>query len=228
MAKEGREGGDGRSAVRTAAASAPPRGGSAFEDDHYLVGRLISLDEAAWDFVVGDRIFPALEHSAKWSDMLRRMCIERNAVATEVFLSLTADDCRNLRKFRFENAFSSYLYDWMRAAMKTIVRMCGKEIPKDLSDYEGDAALTGQRQPSPRRRTAAREALEEFNVHLATLWNVNPVHALVLLMRDTEGLSAKEVAEMIGVSPANVDQMHKRARTRLEALCGKGGSNVLD
>lgn len=199
-----------------------------FGDDRELVSRLIEMDAAAWEFVIGERIFPALARSAKWSSMLRRYCVSHEDVASEVFYMVTADNCRHLREFRYECAFSTRLYDWIMAAMTTIVRKLGKEIPKDLSDFNGEIALTQQSQLSAGDIAVAREALEGVNTQLVAVWEANPVQTLVLLMRDAGGLSAKEVAVIFGVSPANVDQMHKRAKTRLEKLCGKGGCHVLN
>ena len=196
-----------------------------FADDRKLVAALIAMDENAWTFTIGERILPAIAHSRKWSEELYRRSVCHDAVATEVFRSLTANNCKNLREFRHDCAFSSYLYDHILAAMQTIRRMLGKEVPKDMSDYEGKLALTDQKQPSPARIVAAREALEEANRNLAALWGNNPVHALVLILRNCEGLKAKEVAGMLGLTPANVDQINKRAQERFKAFAGRSGGH---
>ena len=197
---------------------------SPFADDHHLVSRLIDMDEAAWAFVVGERILPAVAHSLRWREELYRLSISHDAVATEVFLSLTANDCRHLREFRFDCAFSSFLYNWILAAMKTIRRLHGRETPRDLSVFSGDVALIN-REASPQATVAAREALEEANRNLAALWVANPVHATVLILRNVEGLKSKDVAGMLGLTPANVDQIFKRAQERFRKLSERSRGN---
>ena len=198
---------------------------ASFDNDRVLVSALIAMDENAWTFTIGERVLPAIARSRKWSEELHRRSVLPEAVATEVFLSLTANDCQNLREFRHDCAFSTFLYSKILAAMQTIRRMQGREFPKDLSEYEGDIALTDQKQPSPARIVAAREALEEANRNLAALWGNNPVHALVLILRNCEGLKAKEVAGMLGLTPANVDQINKRAQERFKAFAERSGGH---
>ncbi len=192
---------------------------SRFLDDRYLVSRLIAMDEAAWTFVVGDRILPSIAHSRKWREELCRLGVGHDAVATEVFLMLTANNCEHLRDFRFECAFSSRLYTWVLAAMQTIRRAHGKELPRDLSDHSGETYLSGAQPPRPEGALAAREGLAGLNRGIAALWKSNPVHAVVLILRDSEGLRSREVAAMLGLTIANVDQIHRRALASLRATC---------
>lgn len=195
-----------------------------FDDDRFLVARLIERDEKAWEFVIGERILPAIAHSTSWREELYRKRISHDAVVTEVYISLMSDNCQNLREFRYDCAFSSFLYNWILAAMKTIRRLHGRETPRDLSVFSGDVALIN-REASPQATVAAREALEEANRNLAALWVANPVHATVLILRNVEGLKSKDVAGMLGLTPANVDQIFKRAQERFRKLSERSRGN---
>ena len=199
---------------------------SRFADDRFLVSRLIEMDEAAWTFVVGDRILPSIEHSRKWREELSRLGVSHDAVATEVFLMLTTNDCAHLRRFRFECAFSTCLYSWVLAAMQTIRRAHGKEEPRDLSDHAGETYLSGAPPPRPENALAVRESLAGLNKGIVALWKLNPVHAIVLILRDSEGLRSRQVAAMLGLTTANVDQIHRRALASLRAICADAAQFV--
>lgn len=194
---------------------------SHWEDDHVLVENLIAKDNGAWTYVFGDLLLPSIRRNRKWSEILHRHAIPQEAVATDVYLYLMANGAANLRGFRFDCSFTTHLFNATRAAMTTIVRALGKEIPSDMSDFEWVVAQKGQTRISPDRALMRREALESANGHLAELWDANPVHTVVLLLRECEGLRAKEVSSILGLTPANVDQIHKRAKTKIAALAGK-------
>ena len=89
--------------------------------DRALVARLLSDDESvrldAWTKVIGEMVLPSVLHSRKWTEILEKIGETPESVASEVFLSLTADNSRNLRKFRFDCSFSSLVYEWTLAAM---------------------------------------------------------------------------------------------------------------
>lgn len=199
--------------------------------DRALVARLLSSDERirleAWTEVIGEMVLPSVLHSRKWTEILDRIGESPEAVASEVFLALTANDSRHIRDFRFERSFSSHVYEWTWAAMQTLRRAREKEISLDLSETGDLPALRGQTCMAPDVAASAKEALEHANGHLAALWEANPVHALVLLLRNCDGLKSKEVSAILGLSTANVDQIHKRALARLKAIAsGKGGDRA--
>lgn len=218
-----RYGGDGTDPPADGAEGRPRRDTTSFDDDHYLVERLIAGDEDAWT-EANLRIYQIVERSGAWRRMLRDWCLSRDDVASEVFLSLAANDWRNLRNFRFECAFSTWLHDQVRAAMTTLRRNFTRERPVDLSEKPGDDApiLWPTPHVPPTHIVAAREDLESFNVRLAELWDSNPVHAVVLILCKVEGLSAKEAAAITGLSPANIDQINKRALDKLGKINANG------
>ena len=195
--------------------------------DRALVARLLSDDESvrldAWTKVIGEMVLPSVLHSRKWTEILEKIGETPESVASEVFLSLTADNSRNLRKFRFDCSFSSLVYEWTLAAMSTLQRAGGKEIAADLSETGDMSALIPQTHLSPDRALAARDALAKANERLAELWNDSPVHTTVMLLRNDGGLRAKEVASILGITPANVDQIHKRTLDRFKRLSHPDG-----
>lgn len=195
--------------------------------DRALVACLLSADDGvradAWTKVIGEMVLPSVLHSRKWTEILEKIGETPESVASEVFLSLTANDSRNIREFRFERSFSSHVFEWTWAAMQTLRRFHEKENPLDLSENGERSALMGHETRSPDRVASAREALDLANCHIAALWDSNPVHAIVLILRNGDGLRSKEVSAITGLSASNVDQIHKRALTRLQSIARKEG-----
>lgn len=199
-----------------------PRNPDTLARDRDLVERLVQLDDDAWKIVLKEMILPALWNTLAWKEMLDRLLIPPEAVATQVAMSLLARDCKNLRAFRFESSLSSYVRDWTRAAMSAIKKHYECRPPVNGNPEGKDMETLPWRPPSPREVAAARARLETGNRHLSVLWHANPPRALVLILRNAHGLRSKRVAEILGLSPDNVDQIHKRATAHLLKIVKKG------
>lgn len=89
--------------------------------------------------------------------------------------------------------------------------------PVDPANFTGtlDAQDTGYRRLSELAASNRAEDLVMFRERLAELTGLGERDATVVLMRKLQGLSSKEVAEELGLTPANVDQIVSRGMKRL-------------
>lgn len=185
--------------------------------DRELVDRLVAGDSAAWDTVRRDIVTPLFRANIKGiAQQCARAGLSDDAVFSRLYVNLSRDGFAPLRAFRFGCAFSSWLYWHVWNAAQGAIREVVGKIDLTLSDPADLDALSGQKGPS--RSSGVADALEETNRLLALLWESNPVHALVLVLRNDVGLTAKEVGGLLGKNPANVDQINHRAQSRMRTL----------
>jgi RNA polymerase sigma-70 factor (ECF subfamily) len=126
-------------------------------------------------------------------------------VLQETFLTVH----RKLPTFRFESAFSTWLY---RVAYNTALMHLRTERAKpaesgldDVPDAPDDARPADE-------ILHRREALERVQAALDLLPDANRT---VILLRDVEGLSTEETAEVTETTPAAVKTRLHRARVAL-------------
>jgi RNA polymerase sigma-70 factor (ECF subfamily) len=119
---------------------------------------------------------------------------------------------RGVRDFRGASSISTWLYSIARSfCIKK--RRRSKFSPEGERSLDTDVAQEGKQVAAPARRPdealagkAVERALEEA---IAAL---DPMYREVLLLRDVEGLTAPEVAEVLGVSTDAVKSRLHRAR----------------
>ena len=119
---------------------------------------------------------------------------------------------RNVRDFRGASSLSTWLYSIARSfCIKK--RRRSKFAPEPERSIDTDASSEASGLPDPGRSPdealagkEVREALEE------AIGALEPMYREVLLLRDVEGLSAPEVAEVLGVGVAAVKSRLHRAR----------------
>jgi RNA polymerase sigma-70 factor (ECF subfamily) len=117
---------------------------------------------------------------------------------------------RTLHGFRGESSVSTWLYTIARSFCIKKRRRRVHE-PKVVS-LESEAPRAGEvpdRTPDPERRLATKEVAAALDSAIAAL---EPGTREVLLLRDVEGLSAAETAEVTGLSVAAVKSRLHRAR----------------
>lgn len=195
----------------------PRETASGSSSDRELVARLIACDSDAWSGIHRNIVAPLFRANIKGiAQQCARVGLVGDAVFSRLYVNLSRDDFAPLRAFRFECAFSSWLY-WQiwNAAQGAIREAVGKIdlTPSDPADLD---SLNRQTALPPDTGTA--DAVAEANRLLARLWDANPVHALVLVLRNDAGLTAKEVGCLLGKTPANVDQINHRAQARMRAF----------
>ena len=141
-------------------------------------------------------------------------------VAQDTLLSMV----RSVRDFRGEASLSTWLYTVARSlCIKKRRRTKGAPAQHEALDgttYEQAAAPD----PSPEQTLLAREARDAV---AAALDQLEPEAREVVILRDLEGLTAPQVAEVTGLSVAAVKSRLHRARqslrTQLLAVVGGEG-----
>ena len=131
---------------------------------------------------------------------------------------------RSVRDFRGASSLSTWLYSIARSfCIKK--RRRSKFAPESERSIDTDAASEASGLPDPGRSPdealagkEIREALEE------AIGALEPMYREVLLLRDVEGLSAPEVAEVLGIGvPAVKSRLHRARLSVREAVAPRLG-----
>jgi RNA polymerase sigma-70 factor (ECF subfamily) len=137
-----------------------------------------------------------------------RMCGDEES-AKEVLQETLLAAFRNLPSFRGEAALSTWLYQIARSFC--IKERRGERPRESLAD--GAAALE-QPAPGPDAAAHARQIGAAIAAAVRTL---PPAHREALVLRDVEGLSAEEAAEVAGVEVGALKSRLHRARLELRS-----------
>jgi RNA polymerase sigma-70 factor (ECF subfamily) len=134
-------------------------------------------------------------------------------VLQETLLTLA----RGLRDFRAAASLSTWLYTVARShCIKQ--RRKSKFAPQQVGSIETDAASEAERladaAQGPDEALAGRQVENALEQAIAAL---EPMYREVLLLRDVEGLTAPEVAEVLGMSGQAVKSRLHRARLAVRA-----------
>jgi RNA polymerase sigma-70 factor (ECF subfamily) len=131
---------------------------------------------------------------------------------------------RDIGNFRGESSFSTWLYTIARSACIKMHRR-SKFAPDEQKTVEIGAASEATGLADPARR--ADEVLAGKQVERAlgqAIGELEPMYREVLLLRDVEGMTAPEVAEVLGVTIEAVKSRLHRARLsvreRIQPLLG--------
>lgn len=119
---------------------------------------------------------------------------------------------RGVRDFRGAASLSTWLYTIARSyCIKK--RRRSKAAPERERSLETDATVEAQRladpAAGPEQALAGEQVERALEQAIATL---DPMYREVLLLRDVEGLTAPEVADVLGVTPQAVKSRLHRAR----------------
>ena len=132
---------------------------------------------------------------------------------------------RGLAKFGGQSAFSTWLY---RLASNACIDFLRREKRRgalsmtleDEDDEDHQADLPDERW-SPERELERKETHKALQNGLAAL---SPEHREVLLLRETEGLSYQEIAQVLDLEEGTVKSRIARARTSLKDYLQKSGN----
>jgi RNA polymerase sigma-70 factor, ECF subfamily len=118
----------------------------------------------------------------------------------------------NLKSFRGESAFSTWLY---RIAVNTCLSIRRKESRRGEKEYGEEVQdlpepLGGE--ADPEAATLGSERREEVRV---ALWRVRAEHRHALVLRHMEGFSYAEIAEVLGVPGGTAKGWVSRGRSAL-------------
>jgi DNA-directed RNA polymerase specialized sigma24 family protein len=185
--------------------------------DRALVTRLLAADSDAWTSLQNNLVIPLFRANIHGiASQCARVGIGVDAVFSQLYANLSRDDFAPLRAFRFGCAFSSWIYWHVWNAAQGAIRETAGKNDLTLSIPAALDALIDQKTSAPVGEIS--DGIAEANLLLAKLWDSNPVHALVLVLRQDVGLSSKEVGCLLGKTPANVDQINHRAQARMRTL----------
>jgi RNA polymerase sigma-70 factor (ECF subfamily) len=136
-----------------------------------------------------------------------RMCGDEDA-AREVLQETLIAAFKNLHSFRGDAALSTWLY---QIARSFCIKTRRRERPTGPLD---DAAESAAGSPGPEANAHARQIGAALAAALAGL---RPEQREVVVLRDVEGLSAEEAAEVVGVEVGALKSRLHRARLELRA-----------
>jgi len=184
-------------------------------DDRNLVALLVDGQLQAWNYLLRQVVAPLVE-THKCSAICDRYSIELDAVCSQVWTICYKNEYERLRAFRFESSLKTYLSWIVRDALRVEVRKVVGKVPLDLFDdlapYEETVSVPANRQ------IEIDEALDRASVLMGELWKQNPQQVLVLLLREHLMMSGKDVAQLLGMTLSNVNQVKKRAIERMMKL----------
>lgn len=176
-------------------------------------------DEALVDAArAGDR--SALEallsrHQARIYRYGMKMCgdpEDAQDVLQETMIALA----RNIGDFRGESALSSWLYAVARSfCLKK--RRKRRHAPKEVASLEQDSAAVAAIETDEVAPDQALATKEVETVLADAIGELDPDQRDVLVLRDVEGLTAPEVANVLGISVAAVKSRLHRARIAVRA-----------
>jgi len=185
---------------------------SSSKEDGELVKAFQAGDKTAFDALV-------LRHK----DKLYNLCYwflgdmqEANDSAQDVFIKVF----RSIKKFRFESAFSTWLYRIAANTCKNRLKSSDFRQKKKIVwlDNPGEtgngqyAAEIHDKTPSPMVELEKKERMMFIQKAIATL----PTdQSTVVVLRDIEGLSYEEVSNITGLNFGTVKSRLSRARQQL-------------
>ena len=186
--------------------------GRSTREDAILIRAFQGGDKAAFDKLV-------LKHQHKLFNLCYRFLgdyQEANDSAQETFIKVY----RSLKKFRFESAFSTWLY---RIAVNTSknklksaeYRQKKKMVPLDNPaslDHSSPAIRIQDETHSPAMELEKKERMRAIQEAINAL---PPEQKVVVTLRDIEGFSYEEIVEITGFNPGTVKSRLARARLDL-------------
>ncbi len=188
------------------------------DDDAELVARLQAGDEEAFVALVERFHAPMLRLAGAY--------VPNRAVAEEVVQDTWLGVVRGIARFEGRSSLKTWLFRILVNRARTTGVRERREPPVDASQEqavlpERFAASGGwARPPAPWAdavddRIAARQSVTHVVKHLSELPD-GQRH--VVLMRDVEGLSSREVCDVLGISEGNQRVLLHRGRSRLRAM----------
>ncbi|WP_328458609.1 MULTISPECIES: RNA polymerase sigma factor [unclassified Amycolatopsis] len=179
-------------------------------DDVTLVERAAGGDEAAFGALVR-------RHTPRMYRVALRItgsAAEAEDVVQEAWLAAW----RSLGGFRHESAVSTWLYRVVTNGALAILRRRKPTISLDSPEPEGkstlDSALLAAAEPGPEGRVVRAE---EVDAVLRAIGRLELSQRVPLVLRELEGLSYEEVAEVLDVNVGALRSRLHRARVALLA-----------
>jgi RNA polymerase sigma-70 factor (ECF subfamily) len=187
-----------------------PAKGSSFvslsEIDRKLLDRCLARKARAWeDFV--DRymglVVHVINHTAKCRSVLLTSD-DRDDLASDVFLTLVADDFAVLRRFRGKSSLATYL---TVVARRVVVHsLIKRRISVPIGDIADDSALQAD---GVEKRISDREQVERL------LDELDGDEAAIVRMFHLDGKSYLEISQATGMPENSIGPTLSRARAKM-------------
>jgi len=194
------------------AAAKMPGMNSVAEDDLSLLGRAQRGDYSAFEALVS-------RYEARLYSLALRIVGRRHDaedVVQQTFISLI----EHLEQFRGEAAFSTWLTKIATNHALALLRKRSRQQAAQLVEQTDEDSYANV--PRPQFIAQWRETPEQIasrnetrQILAEALEQLDDKYRLVFLLRDVEGLSTQETAEVLGISQANVKVRLLRARLML-------------
>jgi RNA polymerase sigma factor (sigma-70 family) len=192
-------------------------------DEKRLIARCIARDDRAWRWFLHE--YQSCILGAILS-LLAKFSIHEAEIADDIFAAviekLLTDDCRALRRFRWDSKFSTWLvsvarnktYDYLRSLKrKPTISM---STPMDGEDDEMEKVLASDLDLDHdlEVRLTTEEALDMLPVK----------EKLILKLYYIEGMKEREIAELLDLSVDAVSARKSRSLKKIRTLVLKGRS----
>ena len=190
-------------------------------DEKKLIARCIDRDERAWHRFLGEYqrcILGAI------LSLLAKFSIHEAEIADDIFAAviekLLVDDCRALRRFRWNSKFSTWLvsvarnktYDYLRGLKRKPTVSMNRPTDDEDDDMEKVLASDLDLEHDIEVRLTTEEALDMLPVK----------ERLILKLYYIEGMKEREIAELLDLSVDAVSARKSRSLKRVRNLVLKG------
>jgi RNA polymerase sigma-70 factor (ECF subfamily) len=186
------------------------RAGAVSSQESLFVLRLQANEDAAYDELV------RAQHASMYQVAYRMLgdSAEASDVVQEIFLKVF----RNIHGFRGDSSLKTWIF---RIALSEILnrlrwwkrRHRSATVSLDESVSNGNGLHMRDSQPSPHQ---ALESKEEEQAIQRALTRLSSDHRSILVLRDIEGFSYNEIADITGVSIGTVKSRLARARSEMK------------
>jgi RNA polymerase sigma-70 factor (ECF subfamily) len=152
------------------------------------------------------------EHLATVQRFALRMCRDEDR-ARDVAQESLLTALKSLDSYRGDASFSTWLFTITRSHCGRARRRADREVVPEDETSSIDRAMSEA--PAPDDQAAHSEVSDVVERALASL---DPDDREVVLLRDVEGMSTKDAAQVLGLSVAALKSRLHRARTTLRSL----------
>jgi RNA polymerase sigma-70 factor (ECF subfamily) len=176
-------------------------------DDHLLVRQIQKGSQSAFDELVKryyGSAYNMVAHSVRTHE-------EREDLIQEIFIKVY----KNINKFRFQASFSTWLFRITRNML--IDRSRKKSLIQVSMESEEGVATIGERIEDNRANPEAQSMESDADSALRNaLMKLDDDHKQILILREMEGLSYRELTEVLGINMGTVKSRLARAREELK------------
>jgi RNA polymerase sigma-70 factor (ECF subfamily) len=177
------------------------------QDENYLIRQFRNGDPSQFEWIV-----------LKYQDRIYNLCRyllgnpqDAEDAAQDVFIKAY----RKLKDFRPESSLYTWLY---RIGVNTCLDHKRKFRPEPLKD-QSSAEYLPSAEPSPERHYQSKEIGQAIQTALEQLSGNSRA---IIVLREVEGLSYEEIAEVLDTSVGTVKSRISRTREELRRLLGGG------